>query len=515
MSFRELVIGGPRNVRKNLFRDIIVIILITLCSVLALAFYRGLSIKDQISSKIINESSQLIQERFITFLSPFELSLRYLSRASELKNFDFDLTQKQKIEDIFIPFLDVYGDLGKISIVADSGEFVSLIRKKTGYETTTNQDDRDVSPYSSKVYQGAASAPAENPVFWSESFTSAHDKSGISASIKIKRAHQGQSVVIIFFIPASKILTFISDIEVPDNVDIILYSKQGIFLSKNQLDFFGDQAGKLGKNPVPAPYSDEISQALELWATKNSPGQTVAKFSSSGMSWWAGFSPLGSSDVEAWISVIVPESEITRDVYQHWYNLAIPIGLILFFAIVMTFNLVRRYSFQLKDLPQQQIVSTDFSDSIRRLINGGESSTLEFKSTIRKNLNSGKFGKEIEIAWLKSVTAFMNSDGGILLIGVNDDGEICGIAKDEFSNEDKCQLHFKNLINAHIGPGFTRYIHLKFCHFGDKTILVIECERVRKPVFLSIGKTEDFYIRSGPSSMKLTMSSMVSYLSER
>jgi predicted HTH transcriptional regulator len=109
----------------------------------------------------------------------------------------------------------------------------------------------------------------------------------------------------------------------------------------------------------------------------------------------------------------------------------------------------------------------------------------------------------------------MNSDGGILLIGVNDDGQINGIAEDEFGNEDKCQLHFKNLINSHIGTAFARYIHLKFCHFDDKTVLVIECERVRKPVFLSIGKTEDFYIRTGPSSMKLTMSSMVTYLSER
>ena len=97
------------------------------------------------------------------------------------------------------------------------------------------------------------------------------------------------------------------------------------------------------------------------------------------MNWWAGFSPLGSGTIDAWISVVVPESEITNDVYNHWYNLAIPIGIILFFAIVMTFNLVRRYSFQLKDLPQQQIFDSDLSESVRRLINGGESSTLEFK----------------------------------------------------------------------------------------------------------------------------------------
>jgi hypothetical protein len=32
--------------------------------------------------------------------------------------------------------------------------------------------------------------------------------------------------------------------------------------------------------------------------------------------------------------------------------------------------------------------------------------TLEFKSTIRMNLKTEKFGKEIELAWLKSATEF-------------------------------------------------------------------------------------------------------------
>lgn len=109
----------------------------------------------------------------------------------------------------------------------------------------------------------------------------------------------------------------------------------------------------------------------------------------------------------------------------------------------------------------------------------------------------------------------MNSDGGILLIGVADDGRILGTAGDQFENEDKCRLHFKNLLNTHIGAEFTRFIHLKIVALQEKTILIVECERVRRPVFLSIGKQEDFYIRSGPSSMKLSMSQMVKYLGAR
>lgn len=109
----------------------------------------------------------------------------------------------------------------------------------------------------------------------------------------------------------------------------------------------------------------------------------------------------------------------------------------------------------------------------------------------------------------------MNSDGGILLIGVDDAGTIIGTEADNFANEDKFRLHFKNMLNSHIGAEFTRFIHLKVITIQENTILIVECERVRRPVFLSTGKQEDFFIRSGPSSMKLSMSQMIKYLGER
>ena len=149
MSFRELIIAGPRNVRKNLFRDIIVIILITACSIVALAFYRGLSIKDQISSKLINDASQLIQERFLIFLSPFESNLRYLSKAAESKSFNFDITQKDKIEAIITPFLDVYKDLGIVSVISETGDFITITRRRTVYDTITGKNHKDFSLLSS------------------------------------------------------------------------------------------------------------------------------------------------------------------------------------------------------------------------------------------------------------------------------------------------------------------------------------------------------------------------------
>ena len=45
----------------------------------------------------------------------------------------------------------------------------------------------------------------------------------------------------------------------------------------------------------------------------------------------------------------------------------------------------------------------------------------------------------------------MNTDGGILLLGVSDEGTVMGPEADGFASEDKCRLHFKNLVNQHRG----------------------------------------------------------------
>jgi predicted HTH transcriptional regulator len=116
---------------------------------------------------------------------------------------------------------------------------------------------------------------------------------------------------------------------------------------------------------------------------------------------------------------------------------------------------------------------------------------------------------------MKSVSAFMNSNGGMIVIGVNDDGEVVGTDPDGFENEDKCRLHFRNLMNQHIGLEFTKYIHLSIGTIDGQTVMVIECERADAPVFLINKKVESFYVRSGPSSLSLTMRQMLKYLESR
>jgi len=67
--------------------------------------------------------------------------------------------------------------------------------------------------------------------------------------------------------------------------------------------------------------------------------------------------------------------------------------------------------------------------STKEIIEQGENDHVEFKSTLRWNLYANKKDKAIEHASLKTLAAFMNSTGGTLIIGADDDGNILGLAQ--------------------------------------------------------------------------------------
>ena len=86
------------------------------------------------------------------------------------------------------------------------------------------------------------------------------------------------------------------------------------------------------------------------------------------------------------------------------------------------------------------------------LITQGETKTLEFKSTLRWNLKEDrKDDKAVTHAVLKTIAAFLNTDGGDLLIGVSDNGSVVGIERDQLENDDKFMLHLAQVVRNGLG----------------------------------------------------------------
>jgi hypothetical protein len=261
--------------------------------------------------------------------------------------------------------------------------------------------------------------------------------------------------------------------------------------------------------------SEKISQKNELldtlvkkWNSTGQPGNQIIQLLQGKQRWLASLQPLDIKQPHFWLGVAAPEKQFMSQINAKLFQVDFFDLLIAFSGTGLIYLLfIRPHSRKKKTVAPPLVRLND-------AINRGEGAEVEFKSTVRFNRKTNKNGKEIELAWLKAVVAFLNTNGGTLLIGIRDDGEINGLEEDNFENRDKCLLHVKNLVNHHIGAEFSRFIKTTLVEIKDKEVLLIECTRATTPIFLNIGKNEEFYVRSGPSSTKLTPSQTVRYVTQ-
>jgi len=152
------------------------------------------------------------------------------------------------------------------------------------------------------------------------------------------------------------------------------------------------------------------------------------------------------------------------------------------------------------------------AEKVRALVRDGESKTVEFKQTFSVDVKTNKKEKYIEKMVLKTLVAFLNTEGGISLVGVSDDKNIIGIQGEiqkYYKNEDKVLLHLKNLIKSSIGESFYPFIDYRFVDIESCKILQIECHPSDKPCYL---ESKDFYVRINPATDKLEGPKMVDYI---
>ncbi len=149
------------------------------------------------------------------------------------------------------------------------------------------------------------------------------------------------------------------------------------------------------------------------------------------------------------------------------------------------------------------------------MVEDGESKTIEFKSTMRKNLHTGENDPRMEMGVLKTIVAFLNSSGGSLVIGVADDGRGIGIEEDHFPNEDKFALHLDNIVRSRLGSHVMLYLHPRFEDYEGVRVMVVDCQPAKNAVYLKDGTVERFFVRSAASSVELTGSQMNEYIKQR
>ena len=159
--------------------------------------------------------------------------------------------------------------------------------------------------------------------------------------------------------------------------------------------------------------------------------------------------------------------------------------------------------------------------SAEELIQQGESKTLEFKSTLRWNLKEDrKDDQRITHAALKTIAAFLNTEGGDLLLGVADDGTISGIECDRLDNDDKFMRHLAQCVRNGLGDRAGTCIDPRVQIVSGNAVCVVSCQRSPEPVYLKWKGAEtspegDFFVRSGPGTVKLSPDDAKAYARTR
>lgn len=155
------------------------------------------------------------------------------------------------------------------------------------------------------------------------------------------------------------------------------------------------------------------------------------------------------------------------------------------------------------DMTHQEAVN----EELEELVLSGESERLEFKSTLRYDLRTQAVNKKLEYVIAKTIAALLNTEGGDLLIGIDDESNALGLENDfqtlSKKNIDGFELQLIEIIKKYIGGQYSHHIKITFPIYNSQQICRVKVAKSSNPVFTKYEGQEDFFIRTGCSSQPL------------
>lgn len=311
----------------------------------------------------------------------------------------------------------------------------------------------------------------------------------------------------------------VSDRTLSDDSVVYILPKDDEFVSYRIRDILshGNENGFSGGDEA---LNREVIEAISVYREKEAfPENGIARIHAADRDWWTQFSTVEFQDSSLVIGSYTPEDSL---LISRLRNPALVLGLVLLLvAGFYFFFLISDYRTAL-----HRYLSETEEDKVRRMIALGENLYCEFKSSLRWDHREEKANRALEQVIMKSVSAFSNSDGGTLLIGVRDDGGILGLEKDygclKEGGTDFYELHLRTLLSNMFGVAYpVSHIKIDFPALEGREICRVQIRKGDEPLFLvsnekGSGKTEKFFVRSGNSSRQISsLSEMTEYIMNR
>lgn len=195
---------------------------------------------------------------------------------------------------------------------------------------------------------------------------------------------------------------------------------------------------------------------------------------------------------------------------------------VVLFALGLTVALLAGFA-ALASRLQPPAPSAPLAELIRR----GESDRLEFKSSARWNLHTKARDDRIEQVIAKTVAGFLNTDGGTLLIGVNDDGQTVGLAADfavvKSPDPDRFELWLRDFLTQTLGQNAAALPVIDFTPVeiegaAGSHVCRVTCPSSPRPVYVRASKgpaSTELWVRTGNSTRQLKVDEAVDYVMHR
>jgi hypothetical protein len=193
-----------------------------------------------------------------------------------------------------------------------------------------------------------------------------------------------------------------------------------------------------------------------------------------------------------------------------------------FAYILTTFPVVPQQTKDAALAAFQEFAPKTVDQQVAALIAAGESAAVEFKASVRWDVRENRLNEPLKYSVIKTVAAFLNSTGGTLLIGVDDDRKTVGLKGDysQFKKSDSRDA-FENWLTTQLidqfGKPASRLYSVSFHEMAGEDVCRIEVQPSPSPVFVDEkgGKPAQLYIRTGNASRPLDTREIIEYSRHR
>lgn len=164
-------------------------------------------------------------------------------------------------------------------------------------------------------------------------------------------------------------------------------------------------------------------------------------------------------------------------------------------------------------------LTAELGRDLDALIESGESDAMEFKSTLRWDLNEHRTNRALESVVMKTIAGFFNARGGTLLIGVTDDGQIVGLQPDyntlKKPDRDGFEQALITAVASRLGGDLCSYLQVVFHGIQDKEVCRVIIDPAPRAVFLEQSGSPKLYVRSAATTRELNVKEAMDYQATR